>query len=108
MFGVLLYRDSGNNSGVVVKLVRLRGSGEMPGNLPSSSGDIGASLAQHGLSALFDEVVHITDGRSKAEFVHPGPSVFIDDSHGERKSVRTHCPSTLIADPNSFTHVALQ
>jgi hypothetical protein len=30
------------------------------------------------------------------------------DSDGERKSIRTHCPNTLIADPNSFTHVAVQ
>ena len=70
-------------------------------------GDINASLARHGLSDLFDDVVHITDGRCKSEFVQPGPSVFIDDSHGERKSIRTHCPHTLIADPNSFTRVAL-
>jgi hypothetical protein len=76
--------------------------------LTRHAGDIGASLARHGLGDLFDEVVHITDGRSKAEFVHPGPSVFIDDSHGERKSIRTHCPGALIADPNSFTHVVVQ
>ena len=76
--------------------------------LTRHAGDINASLAQHSLTDLFDNVVHITDGRSKSEFIQAGPSVVIDDSHGERKSIRTHCPNTLIADPNSFTRVVVQ
>lgn len=39
---------------------------------------------------LFDEIIHITDGRAKSEFVRDH-SIFIDNHFPERLDVATHC-----------------
>lgn len=53
--------------------------------------DPAAILAQLKLSSLFDEIIHITDGRPKSKHIDPEHAIFIDDSHRERTEVaRTH------------------
>jgi len=39
---------------------------------------------------LFDEIIHITDGRAKSEFIR-GNAIFIDNHFPERLDVATHC-----------------
>ncbi len=51
--------------------------------------DIHESLGKTRLSGLFDEVVHIQEGANKANYIETTASIFVDDSHAERKSVRT-------------------
>ncbi len=55
------------------------------------AGDLDAVLRQHRLHGLFDEVVHITDGAGKYDFMCDKAAIFIDDSFSERKSVQKHC-----------------
>jgi hypothetical protein len=47
------------------------------------------------LRDLFDEIVHITDGRPKSDHVRERNAIFIDDSHRERLEVmrRHHIPA---------------
>lgn len=49
--------------------------------------DLPATLARHRLTGLFDQVIHITDGRCKSQFIaHPG-AILVDDSYSERHKV---------------------
>jgi len=50
-------------------------------------GDLQATLKQYRLTQLFDEIVHVTDGRPKADFMTAEKAVFIDDSFAELKSI---------------------
>lgn len=50
-------------------------------------GDLQATLKKYRLTQLFDEIVHVTDGRPKANFMTAEKAVFIDDSFAELKSV---------------------
>lgn len=50
-------------------------------------GDLQATLKQYRLTQLFDEIVHVTDERPKADFMMAEKAVFIDDSFDELKSV---------------------
>jgi len=50
--------------------------------------DLTSSLAHHRISsALFDEIIHITDKSPKSEHIKPDQAIFIDDSFAERKDV---------------------
>lgn len=49
--------------------------------------DLQATLKQYRLTQLFDEIVHVTDGRPKADFMTAEKAVFIDDSFAETKAV---------------------
>lgn len=50
-------------------------------------GDLATALQKHRLSGIFDRVVHIAEGDSKAAHIGKKGSIFIDDSHQERKLV---------------------
>jgi hypothetical protein len=52
-----------------------------------SADDVGETLRRHALEALFDSVTHINDERPKSDFISAPNSVFIDDSHAERREV---------------------
>ena len=45
------------------------------------------TLDRYRLGQLFDEVVHLQPGQSKAGAIHDRPAIFIDDSFGERVCV---------------------
>lgn len=60
-------------------------------------GDLQETLNKYRLTLLFDEVVHVTDGRLKSDFMTTEKAVFIDDSFIERKNVLT------IKSTSSFT-----
>ena len=49
--------------------------------------DIEAVLNQYRIRQLFDEVICLTKEDSKADYIKPESSIFIDDSYSERKSV---------------------
>lgn len=51
------------------------------------AGDLTAALRRFRIEGLFDEIVHIRDGRPKAEFIHGPGAILIDDSHSERRAV---------------------
>ncbi len=50
--------------------------------------DIEDSLARYRLKPLFDEIIQINHGTSKADYINPNRSIFIDDSFSERLDVR--------------------
>ena len=48
-------------------------------------GDLIAKLKTLGIHDLFDDVIHIVDGRPKSEFMNAENSFLIDDSFRERQ-----------------------
>lgn len=55
--------------------------------LTRHAGDLPATLRRFRLGELFDEVIHIRDGRPKGDFVRETDAIFVDDSFAERASV---------------------
>jgi hypothetical protein len=53
--------------------------------------DLLATLSSRRLAALFDEIIHITDGSPKSKFISDPNAVFIDDSFSERLEVARNC-----------------
>ncbi len=49
------------------------------------------TLNRYHLSTLFDEVIHINDGTSKAKFIRGQNAIFVDDSFRERQEVQLNC-----------------
>lgn len=56
--------------------------------LTRHAGDLRATLKKFRLENLFDEVIHLQAGESKAAHVTDREAVFVDDSHRERKEVQ--------------------
>lgn len=63
-------------------------------------GDLQATLKKYRLTQLFDEIVHVTDGSSKASYINAEKAVFIDDSFIERKSVNNTKPIQSVQENN--------
>ena len=57
--------------------------------LTRHDGDLDSELHRYRLSEVFDEIVHLQHGARKCEYITDTDSIFIDDSYGERKQVRT-------------------
>jgi hypothetical protein len=55
--------------------------------LTRHAGDLRSTLGKARLQALFDDIVHITDGTPKANYIDPKNAIFIDDSFQERNNV---------------------
>ena len=53
--------------------------------------DIHQTLKNMRLSQLFDQVIHITDGAPKSQFITEKNAIFIDDSFAERLDVMGVC-----------------
>ena len=51
------------------------------------NGDLHADLELRGIRQLFDEIIHITDGKAKSSFITGDSPIFIDDAHSERAEV---------------------
>ena len=49
--------------------------------------DLGAYLERWRISELFDEVIHLPESASKADFIEPAGAIFIDDSYSQRREV---------------------
>lgn len=49
--------------------------------------NLNETLTQYRIAELFDDVIHITDGRPKSEFIVHNKPLFIDDSFAERQEV---------------------
>jgi hypothetical protein len=50
-------------------------------------GNLTATLAQHRLTGLFDEVIHLDRKQRKSEHVRHADAIFLDDSFAERQDV---------------------
>ena len=59
-------------------------------------GSLQDALSLYRATALFDEVIHITNGEPKAWYIRHEDSIFIDDSFAERKSVLQRAGSASI------------
>lgn len=49
-------------------------------------GDLNSKLKELGVLGLFDKIIHITCGRSKASFLEDSSGLLLDDAFSERKS----------------------
>ncbi len=56
--------------------------------LTRHAGSLEDTLKQHRLMGLFDEIAHIDQSSSKADYIRERDAIFIDDSFSERKAVR--------------------
>jgi carbamoyl-phosphate synthase large subunit len=50
--------------------------------------DLQETLGRHRLGGLWDEIVHITDGREKADHIREPDAILVDDSFRERRVAR--------------------
>lgn len=55
--------------------------------LSKHDGDLILELEKYRLNRLFDEIIHIQTDENKVDYINPYNSIFIDDSHAERKAV---------------------
>lgn len=88
------------NSGLVELAVAARSSGARVTVVTRHRFDPDVTLREHGILDIADEVVHVTDGESKAKYIRPGPAVFIDDSFAERASL-AHRGDIIAADASA-------
>ncbi len=56
--------------------------------LTRHAGELDETLSKHRLVGLFDEIIHLKMGESKASAIKHLPAIFIDDSFAERLDVR--------------------
>ena len=57
--------------------------------LSKHDGDLQEELRRYRISELFDEVIHIDRTAQKCRYILDKDSIFIDDSYGERKAIKT-------------------
>lgn len=55
--------------------------------LTRHTADLQQTLCKHRLETIFDQIVHITDGKPKSAYIDALPAIFIDDSFHERQEV---------------------
>ncbi|MDO4803093.1 MAG: hypothetical protein Q4A15_13080, partial [Prevotellaceae bacterium] len=55
--------------------------------LSKHEGDLELELKQFRLEGLFDEIIHLSRDEQKCEYILDEDSIFIDDSHAERKNI---------------------
>ncbi len=80
--------EHGVNANLVKFVFQCRNRGVRVALLSRHIGDLAGLLRETRLDGIFDEVVHIPDGRSKAEYMRvSGGAVFVDDSFAEREDV---------------------
>lgn len=51
-------------------------------------GDLNATLDKYRLTQIFDEIVHVTDGRPKSDFIKAEKALLIDDSFAENQQTQ--------------------
>jgi len=85
----LLLEEKYLNTQLVAFLYKSIDEGKKVVLLTKHAKNIDKSLKQKRLDRLFDEVIHLEQGQHKADFIESDKSIFIDDSHAERKNVAT-------------------
>jgi hypothetical protein len=58
--------------------------------LSKHNGDLRKELRLFRLETLFDGIIHLPANANKFEYIKSPHSLFIDDSHAERKSIKAH------------------
>ena len=53
--------------------------------------DLDATLRQHGLTGVFDEVIHLRQKEKKSAYIRERDAIFVDDSFAERADVSRVC-----------------
>lgn len=61
--------------------------------------NVESTLSTYGLGNLFDRVLHITDGRSKAEYIEGARVALVDDSFAERRAVSSTHGNAICVGP---------
>ena len=64
-------------------------------------GDLVNAIKDNGLSALFDQVIHITDGTPKSNYINVKRFIFVDDSYQERADIREFHPDGVCLTPSN-------
>lgn len=59
--------------------------------LTKHAANVDATLKEHRLAGLFDEIIHFRPGASKADTIRERDAILIDDSFSERKDVAEKC-----------------
>lgn len=62
--------------------------------------DIHKTLKEMRLESIFEEIIHLNPGERKYSHMHEANSIFIDDSHAERKDVYTNLRIPVFAPDN--------
>lgn len=57
--------------------------------LTKHDGDLKAELEHYRIAGLFDEIIHISREDHKYKYIRDKDGIFIDDSYGERKAIRS-------------------
>lgn len=57
--------------------------------LSKHDGDLQADLKKYRIQGLFDEVIHIRRDKNKKDYIVDLNSIFIDDSYGERREIKS-------------------
>jgi carbamoyl-phosphate synthase large subunit len=52
---------------------------------------INKTLSKHRLAGIFDEIIHMEQSASKADYIRESDAILIDDSFSERKNVSERC-----------------
>ncbi|KKI44302.1 ATP-grasp domain-containing protein [Hafnia alvei] len=72
---------------LITLLYQCRNEGKRIYLITRHRGDIHHLLLQLRLNVIFDEIIHLTNGERKSDFISADKSIFIDDSFSERKEV---------------------
>ena len=88
-FDDTLYLDDKVNITMVAFLYQCFNKGIPVVLLTKHAKDIYASLEKFRISKdLFSDIIHISDGSDKSEYITEKESIFIDDSFAERKNIQ--------------------
>ncbi len=83
-----LVRDGGLDPELISFLVAAGNAGKRLHILSCHRGDLESELLNYGIRTWFDSIIHVQEGRSKADYIPEGePAIFIDDSFSERAGV---------------------
>ncbi|WP_277189313.1 ATP-grasp domain-containing protein [Caballeronia sp. BR00000012568055] len=75
------------NTRLVALIFQCLNAGKRVNLITRHASDLNATLRRHRLSGLFDRVIHLRDGESKADYIAEPDAIFIDDSFRERLDV---------------------
>lgn len=93
--------ERGVNTDAVKLIFQCRNKGKRVVLITRHGDGLEEVLEETRLAGIFDEVIHIRDGASKADYITEASAVFIDDSYSERSEVagRLGIP---VFDPSSI------
>lgn len=79
------------NAQVVKLIFQCINQGKPVKLLTRHRGDLALTLSKHRLAGLFDQLIHITEGDNKSQYITETDAILIDDSFSERMEVAGKC-----------------